>query len=49
MNLSNLLEIVEDTGAWCATVPEIARVRNGLVTEQQQQRVKPGEHGISIC
>ena len=34
INLSKLLEIVEDRGAWCATVHEV-RVRHHLATQQQ--------------
>ena len=34
-------EIVEDRGAWHATVPEMAKSRLNLVTEQQKQ------HGLS--
>ena len=37
MNLSKLLEIVEDRGAWCATSLGSQRVRHDLVTEQEQQ------------
>ena len=31
MNLSKLWEIVEDRGAWCATVHGVSRVRHDLV------------------
>ena len=37
MNLSKLWEIVEDRGAWQATVHVLQKVRHDLVTEQQQQ------------
>ena len=33
-NLSKLWEIVEDRGAWLATVSGITKVRHNLVTEQ---------------
>ena len=35
MNLSKLWEIVEDRGAWCASVRGAQRVRHDLVTEKQ--------------
>ena len=35
MNLSKLWEIVEDRGAWCATVHGLQRVGHDLETEQQ--------------
>ena len=34
MSLSKLWEIVEDRGAWQATVHGVKRVRHDLVTEQ---------------
>ena len=37
MNLSKLWEIVEDRGAWCATVHGLQRAGHDLVTEKQQQ------------
>ena len=37
MNLSKLWEIVMDRGFWCATVPEVSKVRYDLPAEQQQQ------------
>ena len=37
MNLTKLWEIVEDGGAWRATVHEVAKSHD-LVTEQQQQK-----------
>ena len=37
MNLSKLWEIVEDRGAWQATVHVLQKVRHDLVTEQQEQ------------
>ena len=37
VNLSKFWEIVENRGAWPATVPGLQRVRHDLVTEQQQQ------------
>ena len=40
MSLSNLWEMVEDTGAWYAAVHGLQRVRRNLVTEQQQQQIK---------
>ena len=36
MSLSKLQEIVEDRGAWHATVQGSQRVRYNLATEQQQ-------------
>ena len=30
MNLSKLWEIVEDSGAWCATVYRVVKSRTGL-------------------
>ena len=42
MNLSKIQEIVEDTGAWHATIHEVAKSRHNLVTEQQKQ------HGLSL-
>ena len=41
MNLSNLQEIVEDRGAWSATVHG---VRRDLVTEKQKQQT--GDPGL---
>ena len=41
MNLSNLQEIVEDRGAWSATVHG---VRHDLVTEKQKQQT--GDPGL---
>ena len=38
INLKKLLEIVEDRGAWCATVNGLQKARHDLVTEQQQQQ-----------
>ena len=37
MNLSKLWEIVEDREDWCAAVHGLQRVRQDLVTEQQQK------------
>ena len=37
MNFSKLLEIVENRGAWHASVYESQGVRHDLVTEQQQE------------
>ena len=36
MNLSKLQEIVEDRGAWWATVHGVTKVRWDIVTKQQQ-------------
>ena len=36
MHLSKLRELVMDREAWWASVHEIAKVRNNLVTKQQQ-------------
>ena len=36
MNLSKLPEIVEDRGAWWATVHGVTKVRWDIVTKQQQ-------------
>ena len=38
MNLSKLWVIVEDRGAWCATVHRVIKSWTDLVTEQQQQQ-----------
>ena len=37
MNLSKIQETVEDTGAWHATIHEVAKSRHNLVTKQQKQ------------
>ena len=37
MNLNKFCEIMEDRGACCAPVHGVTRVRQDLVTEQQQQ------------
>ena len=37
MNLSKLLEIVEDKRAWYAVGPWGCRIRHNLVTEQNQR------------
>ena len=39
MNLSKLWEIVEDRGAWYATIHGVEKVGHNLVTEQQQQQI----------
>ena len=39
MNLNKLWEIVKDRRAWHAAVYESQRVRDDLVTEQQQQQI----------
>ena len=36
MNLSKVWERAEDSGAWCAAVHGLQRVRHELMTEQQQ-------------
>ena len=41
MSLSKLWEIVEDRGAWWATVHMVTRVRYQLVTEQQVEGTIP--------
>ena len=43
MNLSNLQEIVEDRGAWSATVHGVG---HDLVTEKQKQ--KTGDPGLYV-
>ena len=48
INLSKLWEIVEDRGAWLATVPGITKVRHNLVTQQQQQILLRGMKGTSF-
>ena len=39
-NLSKLQEMVKDRGAWHAAVRGLQRVRQNLVTEQQQQAIR---------
>ena len=41
MNLSKLWEIVEDRGAWWASVHMVTRVRHQLVTKQQVEGTIP--------
>ena len=36
MNSSKLQETVEHSGAWCAAVHGVDKVRHSLATEQQQ-------------
>ena len=48
INLSKLWEIVEDRGAWLATVSGITKVRHNLVTQQQQQILLRGMKGTSF-
>ena len=39
INSSKLWEIVEDRGAWYATIHGVEKVGHNLVTEQQQQQI----------
>ena len=48
INLSKLWEIVEDRGAWLATVSGITKVRHNLVTQQQQQILLRGMKSTSF-
>ena len=45
MNLSELWEIVEDRGTWCAAVLGSQRVGHNLVTEQHRRGAGEGSGG----
>ena len=46
MNLSKFPEIVEDRGAWCATVYGVANSQTRLTTEQHSNLIKMPVTGI---
>ena len=50
VNLKKLWEIVEDRGAWCATVHGFSKCQDGhyLATEQQNNKGQPHEEGNTL-
>ena len=48
INSSKLWEIVEDRGAWYATIHGVEKVGHNLVTEQQQQQIDVVENCFQL-
>ena len=48
MSLSKLWDLVKDREGWWASVPEVAKVRHDLVTEQKQHQMTTKSHNLRL-